>query len=74
MKALENISVVFHKNEFVSILGTFGGGKTTLLNTIDGLDHYIVGDLIIDGKSNSLAEIGIPTEIIPWDLYSDPTT
>lgn len=51
VKALKNISVAFRKNEFVSILGPSGGGKTTLLNIIGGLDHYIGGDLIIDGKS-----------------------
>lgn len=49
--ALKGINVEFRKNEFVSILGQSGGGKTTLLNIIGGLDRYTSGDLIINGKS-----------------------
>ena len=45
------MSVRFRKNEFVSILGQSGCGKTTLLNIIGGLDRYTEGDLIIAGKS-----------------------
>ncbi len=51
VEALKGITISFRKNEFVSILGPSGGGKTTLLNIIGGLDHYTSGDLIIDGKS-----------------------
>ena len=49
--ALRGISVTFRKNEFVSILGASGCGKTTLLNIIGGLDRYTSGDLLILGKS-----------------------
>ena len=49
--ALKGISVTFRKNEFVSILGASGCGKTTLLNIIGGLDRYTKGDLLILGKS-----------------------
>lgn len=49
--ALDDVSIAFRENEFVSILGQSGGGKTTLLNIIGGLDHYSNGDLLIDGKS-----------------------
>lgn len=51
VQALKGISISFRKNEFVSILGPSGGGKTTLLNIIGGLDHYTSGDLVINGKS-----------------------
>lgn len=50
-KALDGISISFRENEFVSILGQSGGGKTTLLNVIGGLMRYDGGDLIIDGRS-----------------------
>lgn len=50
-RALDKVSVAFRENEFVSILGQSGGGKTTLLNIIGGLMRYDEGDLIIDGKS-----------------------
>lgn len=49
--ALDNISIIFRKCEFVSILGPSGSGKTTLLNIIGGLDDYTDGDLIINGTS-----------------------
>ena len=49
--ALKGVSIEFRKNEFVSILGQSGCGKTTLLNIIGGLDNYTDGDLIISGKS-----------------------
>lgn len=49
--ALKDVSIEFRKNEFVSILGHSGCGKTTMLNIIGGLDRYSSGDLIIDGRS-----------------------
>ncbi len=49
--ALKGVSVAFRKNEFVSILGHSGCGKTTLLNIIGGLDKYTDGDLFIDDIS-----------------------
>ena len=55
--ALKGINIDFRENEFVSILGQSGCGKTTTLNIIGGLDHYTSGDLIINGKStNSLTK------------------
>lgn len=49
--ALNGVSVEFRENEFVSILGHSGCGKTTLLNIIGGLDKYTEGDLVINGVS-----------------------
>ena len=63
VKALKGISICFRKNEFVSILGPSGGGKTTLLNIIGGLDHYTSGDLIINGKSTK------DFKSRDWDMY-----
>ncbi len=51
VKALDDVSLEFRRNEFVSILGPSGGGKTTLLNIVGGLDAYTSGDLVINGKS-----------------------
>lgn len=50
-QALKDINLKFRENEFVSILGQSGSGKTTMLNIIGGLDKYTSGDLIINGKS-----------------------
>ena len=51
VQALKGVSINFRANEFVSILGHSGCGKTTLLNIVGGLDQYTDGDLIIKGKS-----------------------
>lgn len=61
--ALKGISLSFRRNEFVSILGASGCGKTTLLNIIGGLDQYTSGDLIIEGISTKDYKDG------DWDTY-----
>ena len=61
--ALKGISLSFRRNEFVSILGASGCGKTTLLNIIGGLEHYTSGDLIIEGISTKDYKDG------DWDTY-----
>lgn len=49
--ALKGIDLSFRDNEFVSILGLSGCGKTTMFNIIGRLDHYSDGELFIDGVS-----------------------
>lgn len=61
--ALKGVNITFRENEFVSILGQSGCGKTTLLNIIGGLDHYTSGDLIIDNVSTKRYKDK------DWDLY-----
>ena len=51
IKAVNGVDLEFRKNEFVSILGASGCGKTTMLNIIGGLDQYTTGDLVIEGVS-----------------------
>lgn len=61
--ALRGVTLNFRKNEFVSILGQSGCGKTTLLNIIGGLDQYTKGDLIINGRSTKNFKDA------DWDAY-----
>lgn len=61
--ALRGVSINFRPNEFVSILGQSGCGKTTLLNIMGGLDHYTDGDLVINGVSTK------EYEDADWDAY-----
>ncbi len=61
--ALKGVNIEFRRNEFVSILGHSGCGKTTLLNIIGGLDQYTTGDLIIEGRSTKDFKDG------DWDSY-----
>ena len=65
--ALVDVTVSFRDNEFVSILGASGCGKTTMLNIIGGLDRYTEGDLIINGKSTK------EYKARDWDTYRNHT-
>lgn len=47
---LKGINLSFEKGEFVSILGESGGGKSTLMNIIGGLDRHFEGQVIVNGE------------------------
>lgn len=49
--ALSNVSLKIEQNEFVSIVGRSGCGKTTLLNLIAGLLRPTAGEILIDGRA-----------------------
>ena len=61
--ALKGVNMCFRESEFVSILGSSGCGKTTLLNIMGGLDHYTSGDLVINGVSTK------EYKDADWDAY-----
>ncbi len=61
--ALKGVTLAFRENEFVSILGQSGCGKSTMLNIIGGLDRYTDGDLIIGGRSTEYFKDA------DWDAY-----
>ncbi len=47
---LKGINLQFDRGEFVSILGESGGGKSTLMNIIGGLDRNFEGEVLVNGK------------------------
>ncbi|WP_019779341.1 ABC transporter ATP-binding protein, partial [Streptococcus sobrinus] len=47
---LKGINLSFDQGDFISILGESGGGKSTLMNIIGGLDRNYSGDVIIKGQ------------------------
>lgn len=47
--ALNGVSLDIKKGEIVVILGASGGGKTTLLNVMSGLDTVTSGNIYYDG-------------------------
>ncbi len=49
VKALDGVSAVVKKGEFVSVMGPSGSGKTTLLNMIGALDSPSSGAVYING-------------------------
>jgi len=50
VKALDNVSVDFHKGEIHAILGENGAGKSTLMKIICGIYQADEGQVILDGK------------------------
>ena len=54
VKALDGISFLVEKGEFLAVVGTSGSGKSTLLHMMGGLDIPTSGKVLIDGKDLSL--------------------
>ncbi len=50
-KVLDNISMVIHDKEFVTLLGPSGCGKTTTLRIIGGFETPDEGEVLFDSKS-----------------------
>lgn len=65
VQALKNINVEFGNKGMISIVGTSGCGKTTLLNLIGGLDNNYQGEIIIDNQKTK----GYNSK--KWDKYRD---
>jgi ABC-type polar amino acid transport system ATPase subunit len=48
-KVLSNINEEIHKGQVVVICGPSGSGKSTLLKSLNGLEPFQEGDIIVDG-------------------------
>ena len=61
--ALDDVSLVVEKGDFIAVMGPSGSGKSTFLNIIGGLDQISKGEVLLEGKridnldENSLVEI-----------------
>lgn len=47
---ISDINLELHSGELVCLLGSSGGGKTTLFNVISGLHHPHTGTVMLDGE------------------------
>jgi ABC-type polar amino acid transport system ATPase subunit len=50
-QVLDNVNETIQRNQVVVICGPSGSGKSTLLKTLNGLEEFQQGDVIIDGIS-----------------------
>ncbi|KFA57147.1 GTPase [Mageeibacillus indolicus 0009-5] len=50
VNALQNINLDVHKGEWVSIMGSSGSGKTTMMNIIGCMDKPSAGSVYLDGQ------------------------
>jgi ABC-type branched-subunit amino acid transport system ATPase component len=50
IKAVNDLSLVVHRNEILSIIGPNGAGKTTLFNIISGIYPPTRGNIVFEGK------------------------
>jgi len=48
--ALSNVNLQLNPGDFVTVMGPSGGGKTTLLNCIGGLDAPDEGEIFLNGR------------------------
>ena len=60
INAIKDISIIIYENEFISLIGANGVGKTTLLNSIIGINRINKGNIIYNNKDISK----MPTEKI----------
>lgn len=50
VQALKNFSLSIESGEFITILGSSGSGKSTVLNALAGFSPATEGDIFIDGR------------------------
>lgn len=48
--ALKGVTLEVGEGDFVTLIGSNGAGKSTMLRTISGLNHPSAGEIIFDGK------------------------
>ena len=48
--ALDRFDLDVADNEFVSLVGTSGCGKSTVLSIVAGLQDFDAGDVLVDGR------------------------
>ncbi len=56
-RVLEDISISVPQGQVVAIIGPSGGGKSTLLRCINGLEHYESGSISLEGLKTT--EVGM---------------
>lgn len=76
VRALNRVCLDVRKGEFISLVGTSGCGKTTLLRILDGLDEADSGSLWLDGVklqgvSRDISFVFQDINLLPWRSVLD---
>jgi len=74
--ALADLSLVVARGEFVALVGPSGGGKSTLLSIIAGLETPTAGSVVLDGdpQARRLGRVGYMPQrdlLLPWRTALD---
>jgi NitT/TauT family transport system ATP-binding protein len=74
--ALDRVSLDVRQGEFISLVGTSGCGKTTLLRIIDGLDDADAGEISLEGRrlngvTHDMAYVFQDINLLPWRSVVD---
>src|ERR1700743_3622783 len=72
VNALTNVNLDNRENEFISVVGPSGGGKTTLLRILAGLENASSGTIQCDGSqiSGPRPDVGVVFQqatLLPWN-------
>ena len=78
-QVLKNINFNIREGEFISFVGESGGGKTTLLRLIAGLENPTSGAItinnkILNGKNNTARVMFQDARLLPWMTVIDNVT
>lgn len=68
----KNLSLTINKGEFVTIIGSNGTGKSTLLNIISGFINEVQGDILLDDINLTKLAEHKKTQLISR-VFQDPT-
>lgn len=63
--ALDNISLIVDKGDFTAIVGPNGGGKTTLIRAILGLQLPTEGNILVFGQNPAKKRNALPIGYVP---------
>lgn len=69
IRAIENISLVLHAGEVVTLIGANGAGKSTTLRAISRLVNPTKGQIMYDGKDITRARTD---EVVKWGIAQSP--
>ncbi len=76
IKVIKNVSISLVENEFVSLLGLSGSGKSTIFNIVAGLlkpdsGHVIIDDEDYTGKTGRVSYMYQKDLLMPWKKVID---